>query len=298
MAKEFYESTAFKPETLALIKFINQIIAGYVDAGYMLSVRQIYYQLVARDLVSNTEQSYKNIARLLNNARMAGLMDWDAIEDRNRNIDIRNRWTSGKEILENSAAGFHMDMWDNQPNRVYVVVEKAALEGVLGGICHRYDVPLLAARGYPSVSIARELVVEHMLPALERGQCVTVLHLGDHDPSGIDMTRDLEQRFRTFIGGYEGDNFTLNRIALSMEQIRQQKPPPNPAKMTDSRFSGYAKKFGNKSWELDALTPEFTANLVETNILNHIDLVRWEERTQEIQHVRDQLKKVADKFKD
>jgi hypothetical protein len=295
--KQAYNDTTFRGETLALINFINSLIASYQRQGFTLSVRQLYYQLVARDMVPNTERSYKRVASIINDGRLAGLIDWDAIEDRNRDIEVRGRWTSAAQIIRASAESFHMDMWDNQDTRVFVIVEKAALAGVLGGVCRRYDVPLLAARGYPSVSILREMVLEHFVDPMEAGQAIRVLHFGDHDPSGLDMTRDLDERIAMFIDGAGlsdgGGDFLIERLALNMPQIDEKKPPPNPAKVTDSRFEGYRERFGEESWELDALEPSYLVNLAESEIQQYIDDERWARRREEIDDIETRLKKTA-----
>ena len=220
-----YKEINFSMKVLELIKVCNGIIREYMRQGYTLSVRQLYYQLVARDHVENTVQSYKRVADIINNARMAGAMPWDAIEDRTREFVERTRWTCPRQIIQASHDSYHMDMWDNQPNRVFVVVEKEALVGVLDPVCRKYDVPLLAARGYPSSSVLREFALLKIMPALQAGQDVTILHLGDHDPSGIDMTRDLEEKLELFSESRAFDNIlTVDRIALTMEQIDDQRP--------------------------------------------------------------------------
>ncbi len=293
--KQKYREINLRGDTVAIITQVNQIIDSYTAQGFTLSVRQIYYQLVARDMIPNTERSYKRIASIINDGRLAGLIDWDAIEDRNRDIEVRGRWQSPADIVEACATSYHQDMWDNQRHRVFVIVEKAALAGVLDGVCKRYDVPLLAARGYPSVSIVREMALQHILPAIEHGQQVTVLHLGDHDPSGIDMTRDLEERFEMFLEYASG--FTLKRIALSMSQIDEKNPPPNPAKTTDARFEGYRRRFGDESWELDALEPSYLVNLVESELSDLIDEDNWQEREGVIQVARARLAKTAAEYR-
>lgn len=295
--KQQYKEIALRTDTRNMIYVINDIITDYQQQGFTLSVRQLYYQLVARDIIENTEQSYKRIASIINDGRLAGLIDWDAIEDRNRDIEMMTRWSSGSSIVRAAANSFHQDMWVNQTDRVFVIVEKAALAGVLSGVCRKYDVPLLAARGYPSVSIVREMVLEHIVPALSDGQIPVVLHLGDHDPSGIDMTRDLDERIRMFAEAeMDGTSVDINRIALTMKQIDLKKPPPNPAKTTDARFKDYQRKYGKESWELDALEPSFLVELVTKHIQQSIDEVSWEERRQEIEATRVKLTKVADDF--
>ena len=293
--KQAYKSFQFKPDTLKLIVRMNGIIENYVRQGYTLSVRQIYYQLVAAALIPNTEASYKRVASIINDGRLAGLIDWDHIEDRNRNVIERNHWGSGASLLRACADQFYMPHWENQDERVMVIVEKAALEGVLGGVCREYDVPLLSARGYPSVSIMREMALKHIRPAIAAGQHVTLLHLGDHDPSGIDMTRDLEDRLGLFLQN-DASHMTLKRIALTRDQIDEVNPPPNPAKTTDSRFNTYRDLHGDESWELDALEPNYIVNLVTEEIDACRDEDLWAQKDDEIESVKTRLRATAREF--
>lgn len=293
MSKQRYQDTNFTAVSLALIQKMNTIVAEYTRAGYRLTVRQLYYQLVARAVVENTERSYKRVTNLVNDAKLAGMMDWEAIEDRTRAFIRRSRWNTAQELLNACAAQFHMDMWVNQPERVYVIVEKEALAGVLEPACRDLDVPLLAARGYPSGTVLREFAVSDLFDAVEADQAITILHLGDHDPSGIDMSRDLEERLKMFA---ETNLVSLERIALNMDQVRAQNPPPNPAKTVDPRFQGYQEQYGDESWELDALTPQYLNTLLRGKILDHIAPPQWEERKQEIEDIRARLEDVAAEF--
>jgi hypothetical protein len=279
--------------SLSMIDRANMIINEYQAAGYVLTVRQLYYQLVARGIIENTLQSYKNIAGLLNDGRIAGLIDWDAIEDRTRSFITRARWNSGAEILDGCARQFHMDMWHDQERRVFVIVEKEALTGVLEATCRRYDVPLLAARGYPSASVIREFCDTVVIPTVDAGQAVLILHLGDHDPSGLDMSRDLEERIAMF---GEHSDFELRRIALNKDQVEEEQPPPNPAKSTDARFANYKRLYGGQSWELDALNPEYLNRLVLKHITREIDPASWAARENEIEGVKTKIKTVAKQF--
>lgn len=293
MTFQAYKEQRFSRDNEDLIWTCNSLIRQFQGEGYTLSVRQLYYQLVARDVVPNTLQSYKRVADVLNNARMAGMVRWDAIEDRTREFVTKTRWTSPRQIIQASYDSFHMDMWTNQSTRVFVIVEKEALVGVLERPCYKMDVPLLAARGYPSSSVLREFAVERIMPALYTGQNVQILHLGDHDPSGIDMTRDLDEKLNLFsetdVHHYDGW-LDIQRIALTMDQIDDQRPPPNPAKSTDSRFNDYKKKFGTSSWELDALAPSFIDALVTDHIEDHIDEDALDERRKEVEGYRAEIK--------
>lgn len=313
MAKQRYRYIRFTDSSLSLIDKMNRIVERYIEQGLRLTVRQLYYQLVAHDLfpderrwklvgnkkwkrdpegTKNAEPNYKWMCALANDARIAGLMDWDAVEDRMRSFARRARWDSGQQILNSAAETFHMDMWVYQPWRPFVIVEKDALSGVLDGVCHELDIPMLAARGYPSGSVLREFALSDILPSLQE-QRVLLIHLGDHDPSGIDMTGDLERRLSMFC---EGSEFKLERVALTMEQIQEHRPPPNPAKTTDTRFNEYRRQFGDESWELDALEPSYLVKLVRDTVDKYRDLYFWEARVAEVEAVRSQLRKVAGAF--
>lgn len=288
MAKEAYKEQNFKPQSLRLISIMDGVIREYRDQGYDLTVRQLYYQLVARGYIENTLRSYKNVASLINDAKMAGHLDWDAIVDRTREFITRSHWTSGGQILRASSNQYHEDLWNNQDFRCFVIVEKEALVGVLEDTCKEYDIPLLAARGYPSGTVLREFAKEHLLPSLRGSQGVRILHLGDHDPSGIDMTRDIAERLEIFTYG-QVSYLEVKRIALTMEQVEEINPPENPAKTTDSRFEQYRQAFGDSSWELDALSPAYLNDLLEGEIKQDLDEDLWQERLDRVEFVKEQL---------
>jgi len=292
--KQEYRFKAFQAATLTMLDTINDIVEDYESQGFRLTVRQLYYQLVAKDIIPNTLQEYKRIASIINDGKEAGLVDWDAIEDRTRDFVRQQRWINAKQILEASVSSYRKDLWVEQESRVFVIVEKEALVGVLEPTCHKYDVPLLAARGYPSGTVLREFAQSDLIQCIEDGQVPVILHLGDHDPSGLDMTRDLRERISMFA---ESGDVELRRIALNMHQIQALKPPENPAKVTDSRFTDYAKQYGTKSWELDALSPSFLANLLENEITQYINWTPWRAIEAEVAATKAKIVKLAAQFK-
>ena len=273
--KERFIDKNFRAATLAIIITANKIIEEYRDQGFILTLRQLYYQFVARDLIPNTERSYKRLGSIVNDGRLAGLIDWLAIEDRTRNVRGNTHWNSPAEIIEAARRGYAIDMWENQEVRVEVWIEKNALIGIIEGVCDELDVPYFACIGYVSQSEQWRAYKRH-----EANQRTIVLHLGDHDPSGIDMTRDNQERLDTFHGGSPWTE--VKRIALNMDQVDEYGPPPNPAKVTDSRFDSYLRDYGSESWELDALEPSVMVDLIRSTIDEYRDPDLWEDKITEL----------------
>lgn len=266
-----YKENTLRNQSLKLVDKANEIICIYRDQGYTLTLRQIYYQFVSRDLIPNTINSYKRLGNVINEGRLCGLIDWKAIEDRTRSISKLPSWDSPSEIVESCAEQFKIDLWEDQPKYIEVWVEKEALAGIIEQACNEYRVPFLSCRGYTSQSemwrAGQRLIKQDRL-----NKEIIILHLGDHDPSGIDMSRDIQVRLDLLTKGVP---FTFNRIALNRDQINKYQPPPNPAKMTDTRFKDYEKVHGNKSWELDALEPSVISDLITNNIRENIINNSW-----------------------
>lgn len=275
MPKVKYIEKKFYGESRKRIETATQIIAEYEAQGFVLTLRQLYYQFVARGLMANKQSEYKKLGSVLNDARLAGLIDWHAMEDRTRNLKELGTWGSVKSILRSCANSFRLDMWENQPNYIEVWIEKDALIGVIEAVCNKYRVPFFACRGYNSQS-EQWNAGQRLAEKARGGQKVHVLHLGDHDPSGMNMTVDNRGRLSMFMGRNARD-FKLHRLGLNIDQVRKYNPPPNPNKETDSRTAAYKEKYGPSSWELDALEPKVIAALIEKNILKLRDKKVWDE---------------------
>jgi hypothetical protein len=286
--KKAYITRRFKPESARLIELANRIIAEYEAQGYELTLRQLYYQLVARDVIPNNERSYKNLGSLINDARLAGLVDWMAIEDRTRNVRSNPHWERPRDIIDAAVSQYRIDKWENQAHRIEVWVEKDALVGVIARICGELDLAYFSCRGYTSAS---ELwrAGRRLRDYARNGQIPIVIHLGDHDPSGIDMTRDITERLELFAE----TPIEIHRIALNWDQIDLYQPPPNPAKLTDSRANGYIAKHGLESWELDALRPEVLAGLIRDEVFSFRNVERWQEMVDREEVERESLRSAA-----
>lgn len=289
--REQFIDREFSATSRDLILMVGVILTEYADQGYRLSLRQLYYQLVSRDLVENTVRSYKRIGDLVSNARLAGLIDWDMIEDRGRESVVNTHWKNAAEIARAAAQSFRIDMWADQPCYVEVMVEKDALSGILEPVCKSCDVRFTANKGYSSSSAMYE-AGKRITRAINDGKDAHLFYLGDHDPSGIDMTRDIISRLELFT---YGQSIETVRLALNMDQVREWNPPKNPAKETDSRFAAYLHRFGDSSWELDAVEPKTLASLVEDAVTALIDDDLWKAANDRQEAMRKKLTEFADK---
>lgn len=183
MPKVCYVRKAFREATLALIEVANDIIQEYAAQGFDLTLRQLYYQLVARDLIPNTQREYKRLGSIVNDARLAGLIDWDHIVDRTRFLRRLSHWDGPEDIVKACADQFRVDKWQNQPVRVEVWIEKDALVGVIEGVCNELDVPYFSCRGYTSQSEMWGASLRLGSYSLKK-QTPIILHFGDHRPIG------------------------------------------------------------------------------------------------------------------
>jgi len=288
--KRRYIDKNFQNSSMAIIEQANEIIEEYSADGYDLTLRQLYYQFVARGQIANSQREYKRLGSVINDARMAGLVDWNSIVDRTRNFERLSSWDSPADILRSAAAGYHIDLRSDQDEYIEVWVEKDALVGVVEKACKPLDVGYLSCRGYVSQSVmwrAAQRFIEQ-----ESYYETTLIHLGDHDPSGIDMTRDIQDRLGMF-----GASVEVKRIALTMEQIEELQPPPNPAKTTDSRYESYIAEYGDESWELDALDPRYLVELITEAVEDHMNEDLFDDRKGKMESERKEIEKLAYNYK-
>lgn len=179
-----YIPRRFSRKSQQLIGIANNIIGEFTAEGYTLTVRQLYYQFVARDIIKNNMKEYKNLVSLINDARLAGHIDWNAIEDRTRNLTSVPTYDTEKDFLEQIPDWFHYDFWKDQDTIIEVWVEKEALIGVVERASFRYRCAFFACRGYVSQSEAWAAGQRYLNYQANKKR-VIVLHLGDHDPKSV-----------------------------------------------------------------------------------------------------------------
>ena len=264
---------ARKPQarSLPLRAAIVLIVAEYVR----LTVRQLFYQLVARREIDKTEQAYKRVCDVSAQLRLDGSIHYGKIADGHRSRRGVYAHGSMAEALENAAEIYRRNYWLDQPVNVEIWCEKDALTGVIQPVCTEYGVTYVATRGFPSLT----LIYESAMAMVQMGKPTHLYYFGDHDASGRAISGNLEVDLRA-----HGADVTVERVALDPWQIERFNLPTRPGKASDSRHSRFAAAYGDACVELDALPPDILEDYVREAIRSEIDPYVWR-KTQEVEEL-------------
>jgi hypothetical protein len=225
-----------------------------------MTVRQVYYQAVARGLIEKTEKAYKMICRLLADMRRSGRMPYRWIADNTRWMRKPDTYSGLAQLLDHVQSTYRRSIWDDHDCYVEVWLEKEALAGVLVDVTAKWDVPLMVTRGYPSLSFVHSAA--QAIAAQDKS--AHLYYFGDWDPSGLDIPRTVEYGIRELAPDVE---LHFHRVAVTENQIAQYGLPTRPTKKSDSRSKG----FDGESVEVDAIDPDELRRLCEQRIVQHID---------------------------
>jgi len=289
MKECFWDSLHLSKANKQRLEQINEIIVRYAAQGYRLTLRQLYYQLVSQALIPNKVTEYAKLSKLLVNGRMGGEVDWDSIEDRLRVPKIPYWVTGVAGAIKDTIDQYRLNRMEGQDNYIEVWCEKDALSNVLYRVTEEYHIRLMVNRGYSSCTAMHD--------AYERLDARSdlksyILYLGDHDPSGLDMVRDIRDR----LDGFGVEDVEVIHVAITREQIDEHNPPPNPAKVTDPRAGEYIAQHGDTSWEVDALNPETLHELLVNEIVELIDRDKYEAVLEREEEDKEKLREFAGRY--
>jgi hypothetical protein len=224
-----------------------------------MTVRQIYYRLVANGTIPKTELAYKCLARWVKQMRLDGDMPWGWIEDSTRRVRQPLTFTGPDDALFWLAKTYRRDLWDDQPSRVEIWCEKDALAGVLFDVTSEYDVPLMVVRGFASVTFLHDAANAIAASA----KSTMIYYFGDHDPSGAIIESSVEHRLREFAPDAV---INFKRAAVTPAQIKSMRLLTRPTKA-----SAHSRGFKGESVELDAIPPATLRTMVRECIERHIN---------------------------
>lgn len=249
---------ARRQETQRLLELAYSILS----ADHPMTVRQVYYQLVARQIIHNNDGQYKRVSRLLVDGRKDGSIPWSWIEDRLRRPRAVSMWSDLAGFAQTAVNAYRRDVWSTQPGYIETWLEKDALSGIFEDIQRPYGVTLNVGRGYDGWDSIRNAAGR-----MGNGDGVTILYFGDFDPSGEDMARSLAERLSFF-----GCHPDILKVALTADDITRHNLPPDPAKRTDTRSADFIVKHGDVSVELDALPGAVLRQRIRQEIETRLDL--------------------------
>lgn len=283
-----------------LVKNILRIVEEYQEQEIIQTLRGYYYDLVAERLIPNAIEIYKRIGKLISDLRYSGHIDWSAMEDRARKKEMSSQWSNVSALIKSAVYAYRLPRWQDQDKYIELFTEKDTMYSRLEPLTSKYHIPLCINRGYASSSVLYDLS-KRIIDKLEDGKEVVLLYVGDHDPSGLDMINDIHKRVTEFLEGYEDDyyetKFKIIHVALTKEQIKEYDLPPNPAKHTDTRSNRYIQEHGSVSWEVDAMKPQIMREIVEEEILNHIDMQKYNSWIEKEEEQKQALKEFGESLK-
>ena len=245
-------------KTLQMLAAAQEVL----EANHPMTVRQVYYQLVSRQVIENKQSCYKAVSKLLVQARQEGEIAWEWIEDRLREPRRISMWEGLPDFAETARAAYRRNVWHTQPCYIECWLEKDALSGIFEGILQAYGVTLNVGRGYDGWDSIHNASIRY-----GNGENVTVLYYGDLDPSGEDMVRSLRERLGSF-----GCCPDIIKVALTLQDVEEYELPPDPAKTTDTRRAAFVEKYGDISVELDALPVDALRQRIVAEVEARMDL--------------------------
>lgn len=244
-------------KTVAMIEAAAEILSAH----HPMTVRQVFYQLVSRQVIENSRGAYQAVSKALVAARREGSILWHLIEDRTRKPRHVSMWVGLGEFAETAAAAYRRDVWAKQPMRVETWLEKDALSGIFEDALEPYGVTLNVGRGYDGWDSIHKAALR-----LDDGDII--LYFGDFDPSGEDMVRSLGKRL-----GELHSHPKIVKCALTLDEVKRYNLPPDFTKATDTRRAAFVARWGDVSVELDALPLDVLRERIVREVESRMDLV-------------------------
>lgn len=260
-----FQAVRMQRKSLELLAQVQEIIMSY---DFALTLRQIYYQLVSKQIIPNQQSCYAKLSRLCVLGRDEGILQEESFADRLRQVDKPDSWLDLADFMETVRNSYSKDKWQNQDAYIEIWTEKDALRSVLTEVTYSYDVSLMVARGQLSRTAIYESY-ERFSEKIKAGKNCYLYYAGDFDPSGLSIYNSLADRIRKH--GNAGEYITFERIALTPEQIEKYNLPSDPAKKKDPNYRRFVSEYGDNVVELDALPPDVLRNLIKGCIEKHLD---------------------------
>jgi hypothetical protein len=255
-------------KTLALIEEAHAVL----EAHRPMTLRQLHYQLVSKQVIENTQSQYGALMRAMVKARLSGEIPWEWMEDRLRKPRHVSMWNGLTDFGDTVVSSYRKNVWATQPRLMEVWLEKDALSGIFADILDRYGVTLCVGRGYDGWDSINSAAKRYARWTDREGTHPQILYFGDFDPSGEDMVRSLKARLIELMGEEGPYGFRITKCALTPEDIEQYELPPDFTKAGDRRSAKHIARHGDVAVELDALPLDVLEERIESAIKEHMDL--------------------------
>jgi hypothetical protein len=244
-------------KTEAIIQAAHEVLEAY----HPMTVRQVYYQLVSKQIIENNRGEYNGVSKALVCARQEGIIPWDWIEDRLRMPRAVQQWDDLADFIGTVKRSYRRDVWATQERYLECWLEKDALSGIFEKVLNPFGATLNVGRGFDGWSS-----IYNAAQRFGEKEDATILYFGDFDPSGEDMVRSLRERL-----AYLGAEPLIKKCALTAKDIDTYHLPPALAKTTDTRSAAFIQEHGNRCVELDALPADVLEDRIREEVESIID---------------------------
>jgi len=245
-------------KTMTILEASHSILAAHNP----MTVRQVYYQLISRQVIENNRSQYQAVSNALVWARQEGFIPWVWIEDRLRRPRAVSMWDDLGNFGNDVLSAYRRNVWTNQPYYLEVWLEKDALSGIFEGVLDPYGVTLNVGRGYDGWDS-----IHNASRRFGDGDGKAILYFGDFDPSGEDMVRSLKERLNFF-----GCKPEIAKCALTLDDVQRYNLPSDFTKASDTRQKAFVAKYGDLAVELDALPVNVLQSRIASEIKTRMNL--------------------------
>lgn len=246
-----------RPDTLGLLAQVRGVLDEY-QAHLPLTIRQVFYRLVGVHGYDKTEQAYSRLCETLGRARRAGFIPFDAIRDDGGTRHGGDAWSGPQEWLQGvarAARNFRLDRQEGQPTRLWLLCEASGMAPMLASAVADYGIPVLSSGGFDSLTAKHELARE-IADAQGFSEGVEILHVGDHDPSGVHLFSALAEDVSAMVQSLGGPFPNFTRLAVTRAQAEALGLPTAPPKPTDNRA------FQGETVQAEAIPPDVLSQIV------------------------------------
>lgn len=220
--------------TKAQIALLDAQIYLALEDDYPQSIRHVYYQMTNPRLLEPVEKSnhgYRHVQERLKKMRLSGVIPYGWIADSTRRGYHVNTYDDAADFIDRVAGLYRADLWSKSDHYVEVWCESRSIAGTIQETCKELAVSLYPAGGFSSLTLLYEAATA--INEFHRGRPVEIIYIGDYDPAGVLIDKNIESTLRKHLD--LDIEMTFHRIAITSAQIAEYDLPTKTRNTNDRR---------------------------------------------------------------